>query len=213
MICTPDIGSCVLCVAQLEVESRNKSGDNDPAGNLSWTCSIDKEIRAYRAEPNRLWKFMLFQKDTMKNFDLVLSDADFQNMYSYFSKREKEFYDLFRPDLSLRKEAALRCLSILGQKISVQRTDTGSIMVIDALRRPNPVIEEVALYIPIKEFMRQKTIMGEKLQQGPKVTQTQYCTNARQTVLQTASKFAGRYLHVTVYFMVPLSITPPRDKA
>lgn len=211
---TPDIGPCVLCVAEVDFgkttgreRSLGPASDQTATPTMDWTDSIDRELKTYRARPRRMWKFLLFQKDSMKNFDLVLSDCDFQSMYTYFSKREKQFFDLFRTDLRLMREDILSCLNILGQKISVQRTDTGTVMVLDALRKPNPAAEEAAMYIPLKEFVRQQTILGEGMLIGSRGgQQTQYSTNARETVLQTSSKYAGKYLHVTVYFMIPLSM-------
>ena len=176
---------------------------------LEWTYSIDKMIKAYKSNKNRIWKLSLCQKSTLKQFELILADIDFQRLYQDFSKNEKLFFEMFRPEINQKKDDTLKCVEILSQKLSIQQTDVGSVLMLYIRQKPNQIIKEATektgLYVPLKEFIRQKTFINDSLENSSSMSQAQYATNARYTLLQTTSKFNNKYLTVIVYYMVQLS--------
>lgn len=177
---------------------------------LEWAYSIDKMIKAYKSNKNRIWKLSMCQKSTLKQYDLILADIDFQRLYQDFSKNEKLFYEMFRPEVNQKKDDSLKCVEILSQKLSIQQTDVGAVLMLYIRQKPNQIIKEAAekagIYVPLKEFIRQKTFINDSLEHSGSLSQAQYTTNARYTLLQTTSKFNNKYLTVIVYYMVQLSM-------
>ncbi len=200
-----DLGPCVLCISESVASVGTSSGVRS---QVSWTYTIDRELRSYTANTSRVWKVMMYQKDSMREYELVLSDLDFRRLYPDFSRSEKALYEIFRPDIKQTREERVRCLELLGQKLSIQQTDVGSVMLVGLKQRPNPRGKSSVpsdLYYPLRESLRQKTILAE----GEDGYFTQYATNGRQTVLLTTSKHFRKYLTVIVYYMIPFSISDP----
>lgn len=211
----PDIGPCFLTINELEIPNHQLNllvpGQGNTRRNMkdmTWAYSMDHQMKTYRINSNRIWKIMAFQKDTMKHYVLLLTDSDLQSVYPFFTKNEKLFYELFRLDKIISRKERLECLAVLGKKIGFRKTDVGTIMILETLRKP--AFENSDLYVPLKEFIRQKTLLSDIMSESASTKciprQAQYFTNARHPVLQTSVKFQERYLNIIVYFMIPLSI-------
>ncbi len=194
-----------MCIAE------SGPGPTDPPARgrrdqVSWSYTIDRELKSYVSDTHRTWKILLYQKDSMKVFSLVLSDMDLRRLYPDFSRNEKAFYDVFRPDVRQTREGRVQRLGLLGQKLSIQQTDVGSVMLVGIKQKPNPRGKSprsaTDIYYPLRESLRQRTILGEV---EPDYF-TQYTTNARQTVLMTSAKHSGKYLNIIVYYMIPLGM-------
>jgi len=184
MINSVELGVCILSVTEIIINSE-----------------ISQTQGQYTFLKERLWKIQVYQKSKLKTYEITLTDFDFLCSFEYFSKREKHLYDIFK-STPMTKGEKVKSLTVLGDRMTVQQGESGLVLHIRLHQKPNPIQKaNSALYFPLKEFLRQKTIISEYDDNRL----TQYTTNARQVVLVTTVKYStGVYLTVTVYYMIPI---------